>query len=646
MRLFRSAGALALAGAAVVGVAGGASAATTATSTPPAAAPALSPSLTVRRVDTTAFPQVTIDALLVGATPATTYAVTENGAAVGALQAHPLSRTTRPVGTVLVIDTAASMNNQQKLAQVKTAALQYVSQRQPNEVIAVVQAGPVARVVANFTPDTGQLQNSVNQLGGVGEMALYDGVNAAAALFTDHPDYLANIVVVADRTDTLSRTSVTKARAAAGAAHATVFVLGISGDTNFSAAALQPLARDGGSYIAVQPSNVPAAFAAVQQALGGAVELSFTSRPTKVLDLGMTAAGLHANIHTVPGAVSNGTDATPAGVKLKTAPGPFKSSAGVALIALLALVAIGLFTYAVLALFTSERSALDQALQPYSGDEEARPEGDGGLVQTAIVARAVETTRRIAEERGLLERVETMLDQADLALRPAEAIFFYVVGVVVLVAAAFALKGALFGFIALVIIGLAPPATLSALANRRLKAFTSQLPDTLQLLASSLRAGFSFLQGVEAVANESPNPMGGELRRVLIEARLGRPVEEALQDCADRMKSADFDWAVMAVRIQREVGGNLAELLQTVGETMIERERLRRDVKSLTAEGRVSAIVLGILPPALGVLFYVTNPTYIKVLFTHVGGEIALGIATLAIVIGFYWMKKIVDIEV
>src|SRR5260370_11218464 len=111
------------------------------------------------------------------------------------------------------------MNSQGKLAQTKAAALQYVAQRQPNEVIAIVQAGAVSRVVANFTTDTGQLQNSINQLGGQGEMALYDGVNAAAALFVDHPDFLANIVVVADRNYTLSKTTLTQAASSSGGAH-------------------------------------------------------------------------------------------------------------------------------------------------------------------------------------------------------------------------------------------------------------------------------------------------------------------------------------------------------------------------------------------------------------------------------------------
>ena len=139
----------------------------------------------------------------------------------------------------------------------------------------------------------------------------------------------------------------------------------------------------------------------------------------------------------------------------------------------------------------------------------------------------------------------------------------------------------------------------------------------LQLLAGSLRAGYSLLQGVDAVAQEVDDPMGQELRRVLAEARLGRPLEDALDDAAERMSSADFAWAVMAVGIQREVGGNLAELLDTVAETMIQRERLRREVRSLTAEGRVSAFILGLLPVGLGVMMYARQPRLHRAALRH-----------------------------
>src|SRR5215813_3527733 len=130
------------------------------------------------------------------------------------------------------------------------------------------------------------------------------------------------------------------------------------------------------------------------------------------------------------------------------------------------------------------------------------------------------------------------------------------------------------------------------------------------------------MQGVEAVSQEVDDPMGLELRRVVTEARLGRPLEESLEGTAERMDSPDFAWAVMAIRIQREVGGNLAELLLTVAETMTARERLRRDVRTLTAEGRLSAIVLGVLPIGLGAIMFVINPDYMGQLYKTTPGLI------------------------
>jgi len=148
------------------------------------------------------------------------------------------------------------------------------------------------------------------------------------------------------------------------------------------------------------------------------------------------------------------------------------------------------------------------------------------------------------------------------------------------------------------------------------------------------------------VSQEVAEPMGRELRRVVTEARLGRPLEESLEAVAERMDSKDFAWAVMAIRIQREVGGNLSELLMTVAETMTQRERLRRDVKSLTAEGRISAYVLAVLPVALGIAMFVINPEYMTVLFDENIGRIMLGGGALLMIGGFLWMQAIVKIDV
>ena len=169
-----------------------------------------------------------------------------------------------------------------------------------------------------------------------------------------------------------------------------------------------------------------------------------------------------------------------------------------------------------------------------------------------------------------------------------------------------------------------PVAWLHRRRKKRLREFQTQLPDTLNLLSGSMRAGFSFAQGLEAVADEATEPTRRELQRVFTESRLGRPIEDALEDSANRMTSVDLMWAVMAIRIQREVGGNLAELLDTVADTMTQRERIRHEIKALTAEGRMSGIILGIFPLAFAGVLYLIQPDYISELFHNSVGIMAM----------------------
>jgi tight adherence protein B len=329
------------------------------------------------------------------------------------------------------------------------------------------------------------------------------------------------------------------------------------------------------------------------------------------------------------------------------------SSLGGGLIFIFVLVAIGagLLVWAVARLAMREETGLRAALSAYDpgvvpGDEEEFKGREIQLSETALLQRAIDVTERIAIQRGLMPKLERMLEKADLPLQPAEALFVYIAAVALIAVASLFLLAPVLALIFVAIVAILPWAVLALMASRRQSKFTSQLPDMLQLLAGSLRAGFSLLQGVEAVSQEVGDPMGRELRRVLTEARLGRPLEEALDDAASRMESLDFEWAVTAIRIQREVGGNLAELLQTVGETMIARERLRREIKALTAEGRISAIIIGALPVGLGAIMYTLNPEYMKVLFHDSFGQFMLVAAGLWAVFGFWWMYKTIQIEV
>jgi tight adherence protein B len=192
----------------------------------------------------------------------------------------------------------------------------------------------------------------------------------------------------------------------------------------------------------------------------------------------------------------------------------------------------------------------------------------------------------------------------------------------------------------------APFLYLSVRASRRQAKFEEQLPSTLQLLSGALQAGHSLQQAVDTVVHEAGDPISGEFQRVLTEARLGRPLEEAFESMAKRTNSIDFKWTVMAIRLQRQVGGNLAEVLSTVSQTIRDRYALKRQIKALSAEGRLSSLILSILPVVMFVALLLLNPVFLRPLFTSTIGIGMLVSAAVLMVLGVFWLKKITEIKV
>ena len=168
----------------------------------------------------------------------------------------------------------------------------------------------------------------------------------------------------------------------------------------------------------------------------------------------------------------------------------------------------------------------------------------------------------------------------------------------------------------------------------------------MQMLAGSLSAGYSLPQALDNCRQGVSGPLGQEINRALLESRLGLPIEETLEAVAQRMESKDFHWVVMAIRINRKVGGNLAEVLTNVGQTLRERERLRRQVKTLSAEGKLSGWILGALPILLIGFMVIVRPEYITPLFTQPIGWVILGAGLIAYIIGIVWMRNLVNMEV
>jgi tight adherence protein B len=203
--------------------------------------------------------------------------------------------------------------------------------------------------------------------------------------------------------------------------------------------------------------------------------------------------------------------------------------------------------------------------------------------------------------------------------------------------------------LALAVAGLwVPRLYITSARNRRLRAFNTQLADTIGLLSGALRSGYSLLQAMELVAREGPSPVSGEFERVVREVGLGLSPEEALANLVRRMQSDDLELMVTAINVQREVGGNLAEVLDTIASTIRERVKLKGEIRVLTSQQQYSGYIVGLLPVGLSLILFIINPTYMSNVFTKTQwcGWTMFGCSAAMILAGFLAIQRIVDIEV
>jgi tight adherence protein B len=219
------------------------------------------------------------------------------------------------------------------------------------------------------------------------------------------------------------------------------------------------------------------------------------------------------------------------------------------------------------------------------------------------------------------------------------------VGAVVALVLGGAAAGPLAGLLLALLVPLAVLMTLRVRAARRRAAFADQLDDTLRLMAASLRAGLSVQRALEAVSQDAEAPTSDEFSRVLNEVRVGRDLVAALDEVGERTASADFSWVAQAVAIHREVGGNLAEVLDRVGTTIRDRAELRRQARTLSAEGRTTAIVLLTLPMVVGGALQVLSPGYMGRLTGSSTGLVMLAIAGVLMVVGAVWVRRVVTVK-
>jgi tight adherence protein B len=278
--------------------------------------------------------------------------------------------------------------------------------------------------------------------------------------------------------------------------------------------------------------------------------------------------------------------------------------------------------------------------------EHRRRPPDGGSLGTLQRATGAATSLidRFWSRRGGSDAAAAVLEQAGIKASPTDFTLLVLVGMLVAAALGTVLGGLLLGILLAIPVPVLTKIIIGVRTQARRRAFADQLEDSLQLLASSLRAGHSMLQALNAVAREAEAPTSVEFTRVINEVRVGRSVAVALDETAERMESDDFVWVTQAIAINREVGGNLAEVLDGVAQTIRERGQIRRQIKALAAEGKLSAYVLVALPVGIIAFLALSNPGYLAPFTQSLIGHGLIVLAVIMMIIGGLWLRKVVSI--
>lgn len=576
------------------------------------------------------------------------------------LQATATTATANPVKVkrtaVVAIDTSGSMAGA-RLAAAKSAARAFLGSLPQDVDAGLVTFSSKARVDVPPTADHARVQRAVSALVATGDTALYDA--AALSARTVGTTGARTILLLSDGKDEGSTTPLASALDAVKASGALLSAVALGAEAGGNTALSQIASAAGGSVLkAPDAADLATAFQSAARSIDQQLVVTATL-PASVGSQGrvvVTATAAGATVSDGVVTTLSGRASAPVagdyGPKVVRTSGADWVTKPVLYGATAALFVGLLMILGLLALSGEQgRTGMPRRLSMYTLTgraqqakvREATVLGDSGLARAAV-----DVAGRVVQQRDIDSGLERRLDASGVPLRPAEWLLLHVgiaVGTAVLL---FLISRAdlLATIIGLGLGLLVPFVYLRVKEGRRTGAFLEQMPDTLQLVAGSLSAGYSLPQALDTVVREGAQPIAGEFNRALVESRLGVPIDEALDGIAHRMRSNDFSWVVMAIRIQRDVGGNLAEVLTTLAATLRERDRLRRQAKVLSAEGRLSAFILGGLPPVFFLYLLLVRRNYINPLFHDPIGVLMLVTGIVLMTVGGFWLAKVVKVEV
>lgn len=599
---------------------------------------------TIGPVDTSGYPTVRFS--VVTTTPSSrTPTVREDGRPVVGFEAENLARTK---SIALVIDRSRSMQGP-PIADAIAAARSFVASKSPADRISVIVFGKQAVRLTAFSSSTIDADAALAALSIDGNQgtALYDAISLGARALGAETLPGRVLIVLTDGDDTSSRTTLARAAANARRAGVTVYAIGLEGE-GFSPSALNQLASatSGAYFAAASSAAVATAYESIAEQLRRTWRVTYLTAATPGAEVRIqaTAGGATATTRArYPG------DAADAIVEPKRAPAfvpgvLYENSIGVFLLALAtgscAIVAVGLL------LATPGGTRLRRRLEPHAPAARRRRDKAAPKERFAAASGVMKTTERSLGHLRLWKYLHRQIERADMPLRTVELFYICIggglgLGLLTAVAAFSPLVT-----LAAMLLGAAGPVLYVLFrAKRRMAALDEQLPDILITIAASLKAGHSFRQGLQAVVDEGQPPAADEFKRVLTETSLGRPMDDALQEMAERLGSKNLEFVITAVTIQRQVGGSLAGIFDMVADTVRQRQQFIRKIKGLTAMGRMSAYVLVGLPFFLAATFTMVNAQYMHPLWYTSAGHKIIFTGLVMMLFGSLVLRKIVSFK-
>ncbi|MFC4785180.1 type II secretion system F family protein [Nocardioides sp. MAHUQ-72] len=538
--------------------------------------------------------------------------------------------------TVLTLDASDSMRGA-RIAAARAAAKAFLESAPPDVRIGLLTFSDKVHDVIAPTTDRKAVASAIDGIRLTHGTHMYDAVAQAVNLAGD--EGARSVLLLSDGRDTGSASSLQQAAAAAKGHDTSVDVVALDQSKQDRALVARLSSASGGDVIdAADPDALRSVFTAEADALASQLLVRFP-RPEGAADDVELAVSLGAGGTTYDDSAFVSLGRVDAGGPAVVEPG--RALVGkAAFLAGAAALGVGLAVILAMVLAGSRgQSESQKRIGAYLG--ETAPGAGAASLKDSAVALTGNFVKGDFEAR-LTQR----LNAAGITFTAAEWILLTAGIAVASGLLGFVLGGGVLLVIALVAGAVLPLVYLKLKHSRRIAAFAAQLPETLTLMSGGLSAGLSMAQAVDTVVQEGHEPMAGELRRALVEHRLGIGLEETLEGVAERMASEDFGWVVMAIRIQREVGGNLAEILNTVADTLRERQYLRRQVRTLSAEGRLSAWMLGCLPVLMFLYMLVANREYVEPLYTQPIGISMLALAAVLLALGSWFMSRLVKVEV